>query len=159
MNLGTIIIGIICIALCAMPFILTSVNKNKKNKQTLDKLKNLAKRNNSEISQYEICGYYAIGIDKSNKTVSFILKNEEDMEEQFINLNTIKSCELIHVKKPINNKEKELSQLYLKLNPVDKNRSPYNLEFFNTDINYQINNEIQSSEKWNALINDTIKEN
>ena len=155
MNLGTIIIGIICIALCAMPFILTSINKKKKQKKILNTLNDLAKRNNSTIIQHEICAYYAIGIDESKKTVSFILNNGDTTEEQFINLSKIKSCDIVNIKKPVN-KKNELSRLYLKLNPIDKNETHHNLEFFNTDVNYQIHNEIQSIENWNTTINNIV---
>jgi len=152
MNLGTTIIGIICVALCAMPFILTSINKNKKKNQVLKTLQDLAKQHNSEISQHEIFSYYAIGIDDSKKTVSFILDNEETIKEDFINLGTIKTCDIVNFKKP----RKDTERLYLKLSPVDKSQPDVILEFYNSEINYQLGSELQSIEKWNTLINSML---
>lgn len=152
MNLGTTIIGIICVALCAMPFILTSVNKNKKKKTVLNTLIDLANQHNSEISQHEICSYYSIGIDESKKSVSFILDNEETIKKDFINLATIKTCDIVDLKKP----RKDTERLYLKLSPIDKSKPDVILEFYNSEINYQLGSELQSIEKWNTLINSML---
>jgi len=152
MNLGTTIIGIICVALCAMPFILTSTNKNKKKKTVLNTLINLANQHNSEISQHEICSYYSIGIDESKKSVSFILDNEETIKKDFINLSSIKTCDVVNLK----NTQKDTERLYLKLTHIDKSQPHAILEFYNSEINYQLGSELQSIEKWNTLINSML---
>jgi len=149
MNLGTTIIGFICVALCAMPFILTSRNKKKYKKQVLNQLQDLARKHNSIISQQEIYSYYAIGIDPSKKSVSFILNTEETIKEIFVNLEKIKTCDIVNLKTP----QKDTERLYLKLSHVDKNQPDAILEFFNAEINYQMSNELQSITTWNALIN------
>lgn len=148
MNLGTTIIGIIFAALCAMPFVLTSFNKKKKKNKALKTLQDLSKEYNSEISQHEIFSYYAIGIDHSKKTVSFMSENEKTITKTFINLSNIKTCDIVNFKKG-----KETDRLYLKLSYIDKSQPDAILEFFNSEINYQLGSELPSIEKWNTIIN------
>jgi len=155
MELGTSLIGIICVAICAMPFILTSRNKNKIVKKQLTALKSLATENQSEISKFDVYSYYAIGMDTEKKTISFVAKKEEIEEEQFINLENIQDCSIEIINAPKN--KKEIDKLYLKLKPKDNTKAAILLEFFNSDINYQLGEELQSINKWNTLINANLK--
>ena len=152
MELGTTLIGIICVAICAMPFVLTNRSKKAIVKRQLIVLKDLATQHNNTITQNEINSFYAIGIDKTKKSVSFILKGETEVEQQFVDLSTIKSCEIVSV-----NKSKHMDRLYLKLMPIDKTKSDVILEFFNADVSYQLGEELQSIEKWNKILNNLLK--
>lgn len=152
MELGTTLIGIICVAICAMPFVLTNRSKKAIVKRQLIVLKDLATQHNNTITQNEINSFYAIGIDETKKSVSFILKGETEIEQQFVDLSTIKSCEIVSI-----NKSKHMDRLYLKLMPIDKTKSEVILEFFNADVSYQLGEELQSIEKWNKIINNLLK--
>ncbi|MDO7138718.1 MULTISPECIES: hypothetical protein [Algibacter] len=152
MELGTTLIGIICVAICAMPFVLTNRSKKAIVKRQLIVLKDLATQHNNTITQNEINSFYAIGIDETKKSVSFILKGETEVEQQFVDLSTIKSCEIVSI-----TKSKHMDRLYLKLMPIDKTKSEVILEFFNADVSYQLGEELQSIEKWNKIINNLLK--
>ncbi|GAL77993.1 hypothetical protein [Algibacter lectus] len=152
MELGTTLIGIICVAICAMPFVLTNRSKKAIVKRQLIVLKDLASQHNNTITQNEINSFYAIGIDESKKSVSFILKEETEVEQQFVDLSTIKSCEIVNI-----TKSKHIDRLYLKLIPHDKTKKEVNLEFFNADVSYQLGEELQSIEKWNKIINNLLE--
>ena len=152
MELGTTLIGIICVAICAMPFVLTNRSKKAIVKRQLIVLKDLATQHNNTITQNEINSFYAIGIDETKKSVSFILKGETEVEQQFVDLSTIKSCEIVSI-----TKSKHMDRLYLKLTPIDKTKSEVILEFFNADVSYQLGEELQSIEKWNKIINNLLK--
>ncbi|WP_159019725.1 hypothetical protein [Algibacter sp. L3A6] len=152
MELGTTLIGIICVAICAMPFVLTNRSKKAIVKRQLIVLKDLATQHNNTITQNEINSFYAIGIDETKKSVSFILKRETEVEQQFVDLSTIKSCEIVSI-----TKSKHMDRLYLKLTPIDKTKSEVILEFFNADVSYQLGEELQSIEKWNKIINNLLK--
>ena len=152
MELGTTLIGIICVAICAMPFVLTNRSKKAIVKRQLIVLKDLATQHNNTITQNEINSFYAIGIDETKKSVSFILKGDTEVEQQFVDLSTIKSCEIVSV-----NKSKHMDRLYLKLMPIDKTKSDVILEFFNADVSYQLGEELQSIEKWNKILNNLLK--
>jgi hypothetical protein len=156
MDLGTTIIGIVCVTLCALPFILTNRSKNKKVKELVKSLKDLAKQNGSEITHYETCGNYAIGIDESKNSISFIVKTDETFKTQFVNLLLIKSCKINNISRSTSNKDQIIDQLNLILSAVDKNTPDVILEFYNSEISYQPYSELESIEKWNNLINNLL---
>ena len=156
MDLGTTIIGIVGIALCALPFVLTNRNKKNKEKEVLNSLKEFAKQHNSEITEHDISECYAIGLDRSKNAISFLQKTKEDTKFQFIDLNTIKSSEINNISKSLGGNEKTLDKLHLKLNVIGKNKASIILEFYNSDINFQPGNEFDSIEKWNKTINNLL---
>jgi len=156
MDLGIIIIGAIGVASCTLPFILTNRSRNKKGKEVLKVLNNVAEKHQAKITKHEICGAYAIGIDESKKAVSFVSKNEEEINSQYVDLSTIKSCEISRVNRTSANKGEVIERLSLKLSSNVKHESDIFLEFYNTKVNYQFSGEIQSIEKWNQLIHDLL---
>ena len=156
MDLGTIIIGTICIAICALPFVLISRNKKKKEKELLTSLKDFAKQHGSEITQHEIGENFAIGLDNSKNTISFLQKTKQEINLQFVNLNTIKYCEINTISRALTKNEKEVDKLNLKLNTIDKNKPSVMLEFYNADVSFQLSNEYDIIEIWNKVINNLL---
>lgn len=155
MDSGTIFIGATCIILCAMPFILTTRSRNKKEKQLLLLLNNLAKQQQSNISKYDVFGYYAIGVDEIKKSVFYQFKTKELEKQQFVDLTTIKKCKIENISKSADGNS-SVEQLNLNLSFMDKNKPNVILEFYNAEVNFQLNGEIQLIEKWNTLINNML---
>ncbi|MCG1035975.1 hypothetical protein [Polaribacter sargassicola] len=158
MNLGTIIIGLVCIVICTLPFVLTSRNKKKKEKQLLNALTDFAKQNNSEITKHEVNQYFAIGLDESKKTISFLRKARESNKFLFVDLNSVKKCEINNINKTLNNNEKIIDKLNLNLSAFNKKEPNITLEFFNADVSFQLANEYDSLERWNTIINNILAE-
>ena len=132
-------------------------NSRKKNeKKFLLSLQNLAKGQNSEITQHEICGKYIIGIDETKKFVFFQLKSHEVFKENFIDLSTIKNCKIVNISSATSNNNKVIEQLSLSFSPINKSKTNIILEFYNTELSTQLNGEFQSIEKWNTLINKNL---
>lgn len=160
MDLGSISIGAILLAICIVPFILMSRGRNKIKKQLLQSLNGTAKQHNCQISQYEFCGDYLIGIDEV-KNVAFFHKHSKDsVIEQFVDLANFKNCKIINLSRLITNKEgnyKIIDKLKLSLMPILNNNPEMILEFFNSDINAQLYDELQSIEKWSRIINERLK--
>ena len=98
MDLGTAIVGSTCVTICALPFVLTGINRKKNEMQLVATLKNTAKKNASEISQYEICGNYAIGIDNGIVFHSISAKTGASLK----NAPTVKLMEFISSTDTIN---------------------------------------------------------
>lgn len=151
MDLGTTLTGIMCVVICVSPFVLTGISRRKKEKELLTVLKNTAKTNHSEISEYEICGYYAIGIDTTKKTLTFVTKKDEVYQEQFVVLTSLKDCKSTTVKRATKS-GKIIQQLYLQLSFAEHAKQDVVLEFYNADISDQLSGEIESLEKWHKTI-------
>lgn len=155
MDTGTAIVGAISVVICASPFVLTGVNRRKNQKGFLTVLGNLAKKHDSEITQHEICGNYAIGIDNTKKTLSFVTKTEDGYKEQFVDLSSVIDCKTANICRSTKG-GKIIQRLYLQLSYANRLKHEDVLKFYNADISYQLSGEIESMEKWNKTINNML---
>jgi hypothetical protein len=162
MNIGTIIIGAIFLAICILPFALISMSKKKKEKQLLKKLNEIAQQSDSHISQYERCNDMIIGIDKSSNHF-FAYKNLLDRESEFtVNLKEIQQCRIMTNGKVPGGKGngesnfRVVDRLSLLFNPGDKEKTSLQFELFNHDDNQQMDGELELARKWEKILNDQI---
>lgn len=159
MDLGTAIIGAISIILCALPFVMIRRSRKKREKVFLQSLSEIASKNNSQITQNEIFGSFAIGIDEIKNFVFSYRSVDDNVSEQIIDLGEIQSCKVINTSKTFTNNDasqKVIGRLELSFIPTAKNKPEIRLEFFNTDVNPQLNGELQSIEKWAKHINELL---
>lgn len=154
MEIGNILIGILCIVICIIPFLIDRLNRINKEKQQFLILKRNALNYDCEISQHEVCGDYIIGIDEKKKCVFFQTTNSDLLTEQFISLYKVKKVEIIKVTRK--NKENDDIVQKLSLQFLFKNNSRETLEFYDNKKNYQLRGEIQSIKRWCDLINGAL---
>ena len=157
MELGIAAIGLASVVLCAMPFVISSRSRKTKEKQMMTFLNDVADTHNCKITEHEIFGHYAIGVDAEKKFVFFISKSGEVLNQQYADLTTIKTCEIAHIGKSYARKDKVTEQLLLNLFPKNTNNEDVVFEFYNAAVNFQLSGEFQSIEKWNKLIKNMLK--
>lgn len=153
MDLGSIIIGLICFALFVVPIIyIQSVQKNKSRKFFANFI-NLATQQQLVVAQSDLWkNCYAIGIDtKANKL--FYLKKSADTEQKvLINLSEVESCSVVNINRNINN-NKIIDRLELLISFHNNKLPKKALEFFNREDNQALNDELRLTEKWRNIIN------
>lgn len=159
MEFGVTAIGLASVALCAMPFVLTNRNRKIKEKKMMSSLNDIATTHHCKLTEYEIFGHYAIGLDTEKKFVFFISKNGEELHEQYADLATIKTTEIANIGKSFARKEKITERLLLQLFPKNTNAPDVVFEFYDVEVNYQLSGEFQSIEKWNKTIKNLLKSN
>ena len=99
MDLGTAIIGAISIAIFALPFVLYNRGNKKREKGFLQSLSKIALQNSCQISQHEIVGNSAIGIDETRNYVFFYHQVADKATEQFADLSEMQNCKVINISK------------------------------------------------------------
>ncbi|MCO6499870.1 MAG: hypothetical protein J5I47_05760 [Vicingus serpentipes] len=153
-DVGTAIIGGVILIICFLPFLLTYKNKRKRDTQILQALNNLILQYKAEVHNYEIKSNFAIGIDDVRGFVFFSRKLKNDLiEEKCIDLIKFKMCKVNKIKSQGN----QIDRLVLSFIPINKNESEAELEFFNSDINFQLDGELQLIERWSVFINNQLK--
>lgn len=75
MELGTALVGLISIALCAIPFVLIHRNRGKNDKIQLKELTDFAMVNGCKLDQYQLGNTYAIGLNEDGQYLFFIQEN------------------------------------------------------------------------------------
>lgn len=147
MDATSFTIGIILLIICVLPFILFSVNNNKKRKKRIENLVKKAKENNATIQEKDDWNQSVIGLDKKNKMLFFSKKSEEFDKFIFINISELLLCRIERTE----NKHKVLEKLELELTFASK--PTVVLEFFNKNETRLILNEIEIIQKWQKLLN------
>jgi hypothetical protein len=161
MDLGSSVIGIIFLLLCALPFILMSRSRKKREKSLMQALTNMATEKNCKIHQHELFANFAIGFDNSNAVVMFYRKIGEMISEQFVYLQDVQSCKVLNASRTVagnSGNQKIIEKLELVFIPSIKSKPEVRLEFFNASITPQLFGELQSIQKWALQLTDIIKE-
>ncbi len=143
------ILAIIMVLVIASPFILAGKARKNREKNIKISLDELASSNNTSIKDFDL--WFGCGIG-SNSTLDklFFVRNLEDANDKVaIDLKEFQQCKL---KKDIN-KAGNLTHMELVFTPKNKSVSEKKIEIFDTEINPQLNGEIQVSEKWLQRLN------
>ena len=156
MDLGSIIVGAILVAICISPIVLVVLSRKKRERKFLKSLNELAKKEGCIVNQFEICGDFIMGINEAQKKLFFFKEKENNtIIEQSINLEEIQNCTFNKVTKK-GTSQYIINKVELAFVSSDKKNKDITLELFNADVNTQLDGELQFVEKWSKLINDSL---
>ncbi len=160
MNLITDLVGAILAVICILPFVLMIRNSKKLEKQLLESLSGIAAQQNSTITQHELCGNIAIGLDENTHTFFFFKRGKNTQTAQHIDLGKFQNCTVVNTRrsfKVAGRNDSVIEKLELSFLPIVKNKSPLKLEFYNSDESRQLNGELQLVEKWSKILNGKLQ--
>ncbi|MEZ4887744.1 MAG: hypothetical protein R3E32_23620 [Chitinophagales bacterium] len=160
MDLTTILLGTFLTALCFIPFVWMSRNSKKIEKQLLQSLSDIAAQQNCKITQHELCGKIAVGLDENAHTFLFFKEGKSNQTAQHIDLDEIKNCTVVNTSRSVNNiggNSRVIERLELSFLPISKNKAPFVLEFYNSEETMELSGELQFIEKWSKIINGQLK--
>lgn len=161
MDLGTLIIAAVLVAICAVPFMIMGRNKKKREKQLLQLLFDTASKENCKLTQSEFLNDIAIGLDGINNKLFFFKKIDAIEVEQHVSLSEIKNCGLLNSNRPLDTKKNKdiiIEKIGLTFTPIDKNKTNIVFEFFNSEETMLLSGELQLAQKWAKIINEKLKE-
>lgn len=152
MNTGIVIMGVVLVSICALPFILADLKRRKKANWYVSKLREMAAQNQAAITKYDFCRDFILGIDeKNNQLFYFQFRGDTEMS-QHINLKEIAACKVINKSRTID-RVTVVDQLLLNFKPATRNKDEINWMLYSTDYHTQLDDELQLSAKWATLIN------
>ncbi len=149
------LIGVIVVAICTVPLVGMYIKKKNKEHKMLDVLKDLATKQDCNITEHEFCRNFAIAIDQSKHFLFFDKHSEQAEDALFINLEEIKSSKVVKTMRE-GSKVSVIQKVELVLTP-STNAADIKLELYNDNSNMQINEELQMAEKWSEIINNQLK--
>lgn len=147
MDSTSLIIGILLLVICVLPFVWFSISNSKKRKKRIDNLIKKAKENNAYIQEKDDWNKSIIGLDKTNKMLFFSKNSEEFDKFIFINISELQQSRIERTE----NNHKVLEKLELELTFASK--PTIVLEFFNKEETRLIMNEYELIQKWQTLLN------
>ena len=160
MDSGTLIMGAVLIAICVLPFVIVGRNRKKKKKQILQLLTNIAKKYNAQISRYDFCAGFAIGLDETKNAVVLYKQGQDGVTENYVNLSEIQKSRAVTTHRTVGDKDRNfnvIDRLDLVLVPIAKQKEDIKLPFFDAEDSLQMSSEMPLAEKWSDLINGRLK--
>ena len=161
MDLWTIIITLVFIAIVTVPFVITGYSKKRKKKNLFRRISEMAESEDCIITQHEICGDFVIGLDGMADHLYFFKKSENQEIAQNVNLLEFKSCRLINSSRTLGEKKSKYNVIYkleLCFYPNDKSKPDISIELYNDEFDsLTLSGELQLAEKWEKLLNERLK--
>ncbi len=151
MDLTTLIIGVVTLALCAMPFVLASLSSKRRTKRLVGKVDQMAAEKSCTIGQYEILGEAIIGMDTERKYLFFAKTGESGIRSS-IALAEISRCVIDNQQ---SNGSFSTSTIGLKFTTLAGNHEYF--EFFNSATDGSYDGLEQLLLKWKNIIEQNSK--
>ena len=136
------------------------LRKKSRDKKVLAALLTLAKENNAIVSEYDFWENTLIGIDRSENSKLFFIRNIPGRQmRQCISVSEIANCKLHRTEQKVKY-NKELVDVIERIELIisfKKHKDDLVLEFYNTDFDHHIlSRELQLAQKWNDIVNDIV---
>lgn len=161
MDMGTGIIGLAFLLICIALFYILSRGNQKREKQLLKSITDLAAENNANITLHDIWNNTAIGIDLVAKKLFIIANANVRKILQHINLAEVQRCKVNREEKTVGAKEdavRVIEKIELVFTYYEKNKPDNAVVFYDTSFEMSsLSDEIQLLEKWCKIINDNCK--
>jgi hypothetical protein len=161
MDIGTAFIGAVALAICILPFFwLRSIRKKAETKM-LAALTDFAAEHNGSISRHEIFRDLVIGFDEGSNSLFFYKKSDTEELKQHVQLANVKTCKVVKTSQTLQSKDGArtmIERLELAFVPVAEKEPTIALEFYDMHKNVQLNGELQLIEKWDAWLNERLKQ-
>jgi hypothetical protein len=159
MDGATAMVGIVVLALCALPFVLDHRRRSKKAAQLLRTLRELAKQHQCKVDHHDQCGDAVLGLDKDRNALVFHAQRQDVVTSHFVDLAEVRACQAIKAKRSTKGggTDAMLDRVELCLLPKDTTKSETHLVLYQAAHGVLVNGEIQFADKWAQLINDRLK--
>ena len=143
--------GVVLVALFTVPFILLGMKSRKKSKWFLQQLRDLASKHQAEITRYDFCRDFILGIDEQKHQLFYFQLINQTEKAFHIKLNEMADCRLINKNHTLENVT-VVDQLMLIFKPSGKNKQEINWLIYSTDDHTHLDDELQLMGKWVPLI-------
>lgn len=157
MNISMLIIGIGALAFFIVPVILIHRAQKNKSKNFIINFKKKAAKQNINIDECEAWSLiYCIGIDTNSGKLFYLKKEDDGDNTEEINLKDVEKCRLANVNRTIkthNGKSTFIERVSLAFTFKNSTQPEKNIEFFNTNDNISLTNEVPLAESWESKIN------
>ncbi|MGE5355604.1 MAG: hypothetical protein ACM3PT_05135 [Deltaproteobacteria bacterium] len=158
MDLSTIIMAIIILGICILPFAIIYFNSQKKKAGLVKILQALASKNNAVISRYDLWKSNGIGFDENKKHAFFFISGKDGIKEFNQKLSEIKKCRIDKHGRSIKSSGGSYSVID-KLDLVFENENSIvsSFPFFDSAQSMQLTNELEIATKWEKIFKEAIK--
>lgn len=157
MDLGTLIISLVCIFAFVVPFVIFNRRNKAASTALVKQLKEYAASHQFEVSEYEKEGELVLGIDHDKK-VAFFLDgtNKETARPVHVNLADFSMCRVNQVNDGVKD-DAIIKKIALDFIPKSRKEENVSFVLYEESDERRLNNEVQLSRGWVDVFNRRIK--
>lgn len=163
MDTASALIGLVLIAVCALPFILMGRGRKKIEKRLFSTLQSLASEHHTTISEHDFGTQFGVGLSADGQHIFFTKQPDgKAIENQHIALQLVQRSMANSITRSVGNgkgNETVIDRLELDFQQKDPKAATQKLVFFNSDDNVHMDNELELLRKWEKRLNIVLKEN
>lgn len=160
MDFTTLIIGLVVIAVCAVPVVLLSNTNKKQGAKLLKRMQKEVTKTHCQLTRHDLCGDFMIGMDEPIRKLFFLKQLKYDTIFQVLDLNDMSQCKVTLVDRSIGKKSSDTrvtERIELQLTPKDKSKSVVSLLLYEANDNPVIGDELLIANKWAERIQYFLK--
>jgi|APTNR8051073442_1049403.scaffolds.fasta_scaffold00588_18 hypothetical protein len=160
MDITTILITVLFLALFLLPFFYSRSKRLGRNKALVNALQSLAASSGYTLSRYDTWVDSAIGLDADRRGLAFVRLEDGQVAESYtVNLRDMADCSVQNSAHESSgaDKKKVVDKLLLRLSPRNANAAPVLIPFYEASRTFVLLNELQLAEAWSRLIKEKLK--
>jgi hypothetical protein len=158
MDLNTLIIGLVCLALVIVPLIYFQNIQSKKSLKLYTDFLSTAENQKLDITLTDFWDpFYAIGIDTNNLKLLYIKKHEGIDQQTIVDLTQVSRCSVNKMSRDTDG-SKVIDKIELVFSSSDPRYSVKVLEFYSREENLILGHELKICERWCTTINASLAE-
>lgn len=160
MNLEILMVGMVILAICIIPFVLMGMSKKKKAKDLIDALNGFATKHQCIISEYEPGGDFIFGLDAKKKVLFYYKKALHANMIEKMDLSQVKHCRAVTSGSEVKTSDgtkKLTDKIELVFTFASKDMPEVRWTIFDTQHEMVLMEEHQLVERWAARINSLLK--
>lgn len=159
MSPGTLIIAIISLVICTMPFAFMAINKRKNEKALINKLSTLNDGIIPSLSKYESMVNMIIGLDENNNQLYFYRDVNNRIQKYKIELSDYSDCRIIKINEKDDGNEIDapIKSIFIQLISKYSKVENLNLEIFDRNQSLGLLGELAFANEWSTLIGEKLR--
>jgi hypothetical protein len=160
MDSATIIIAVISIVICSLPFVIGRNNRKKREGALLSEIRTLSSNKAMHLSKYELLSNYIIGFDEKANVLYFLRKKETGnyfLEVELAKYTKVEVQQNNHQEGENNHSRTVIDDLVLKFHPKSSSDKIVHLELYKRLETQNLSGEFQLAQEWAQFLNNRIK--
>jgi hypothetical protein len=160
MDSATIIIAVISIVICSLPFVIGRNNRKKREGALLSEIKTLSSNKAIQLNKYELLSNFIIGLDEKTNVLCFLRKKETGNHFLEVDLAKYAKVEVQqnnHQEGENNHTRTVIDDLVLKIHPKSSSDKIVHIELYKRSETQNLSGEFQLAQEWSQFLNNRIK--
>lgn len=157
MNISSLVIGLSILGAIILPFLIYRINSKKALTQRIKKFEETGYKYSLNLENIVCFKNKIIGFDSSKNKLLFHVDFNSDFNEQLIDLTHQTKVELVKNNAITTDKDSMIDELSLKF--YDVNNTIHYVTFFESEVDMNLENELEIINQWFQISNSIIKKN